>query len=181
MRLSLPSSATAVFTASLQFNNNIKSLSASVFETTTLRYDQRGMENFYLSEECSFVDHKQSNGNGESDVGILCDPERVCVRDYSSSLGGRCALRLSYSSEQLGNVSEINGISGYLDAKVHLSAEERGLQTCEKCVGTDACKGLDQNFIDTKIGCGSCRGKQACEGITGKYRRHLHMLLTLYF
>lgn len=146
MRLILTSaSATVVFTASLQPNNNVNAVLASVLDATngSLEY----VHDNYFFEECSFDASGQSSPN--IDVGVLncANPGHECVRDSTSSLGGRCTLRLDYSD----------------------GVEERKLQTCIKCQGVDACKNVPQAIIDNKIGCGSCNGANACHGLSCEY------------
>ena len=99
-----------------------------------------------LGEECYFAVSSSLRGH-EADAGILgcTDPEFVCVEDEISSLGGRCApIKM-----------------------VHRDLQDT--PACStKCEGVDACKGLDQNFIDNYIGDKSCCGTNACAYITGK-------------
>lgn len=150
MRLVLPSaSATAVFSASLQFNNNIRTVVASILDTATTNGPKGSARKTYISDECSFTKPPDDNRfTVNSDLGVLdcANPNYVCVQDANSSLGGRCTLRLDHT----------------------YSTDERELQTCVKCQGTDACKGLAQAVID-KIACGSCIGTKACEGLACKY------------
>lgn len=145
MRLLLPSSAALATT--LQFDN-ISSISSSVLDTTTSDNGEYEVDNYFF-EECSLINSpRRDNGNLERvDTGILnCAQNHKCIPDDTSSVGGRC-------------------VSVRSDDK--LAAVERTLQ-CDKCVGTDACKGLDQSFIDTRVGCGSCIGISACEGLSGE-------------
>jgi hypothetical protein len=79
-------------------------------------------------------------------------PNHLCIQDRSSTLGGRCALNVTYNNSTL-----------------EISAEERELQTtCIKCQGSNACQNLTQSFIDNNIGCGSCIGTSACAGVSGE-------------
>lgn len=69
--------------------------------------------------------------DASTDIGVLgCNAGFTCVQDESSSTGGRCA-----SIE-----------------------DKRELQTCVKCQGTQACKGLTLAFKNAFISCGSCIG-----------------------
>ena len=75
------------------------------------------------------------------DVGVLsCGAGEVCVEDSTSTMGGRCEIHVSPDDE----------------AAALEPQRERKL--CEKCVGENACYGVDQS----KIGCGSCIGVSAC-------------------
>ena len=97
-------------------------------------------------EECSFVTSLQLK-RPEADTGILgCKPNYVCVEDSLSSLGGRCVM----------------------GEKVHRHLQNTPACTA-KCTGTDACRGLSQDFIDNNIGDKSCCGEEACADITGKF------------
>lgn len=94
-----------------------------------------------VGSECNDFDFSSSNADDDVDVGVLtCDEHSLCVLDDSSSHGGRCIA----------------------------SSTSRELQTCTKCVGTNACGGLNQAFIDNYIGCGSCIGTNACSNIDGE-------------
>ena len=90
-----------------------------------------------LGEECSFV--SSSLRVDQADIGILsCAEDFVCVEDDRSSLGGRCV-----SADTM---------------------QHRKLNTCTKCQN-NGCPGLSQDFIDNKIGAGSCCENNACNGI----------------
>lgn len=79
--------------------------------------------------------------NAEADTGVLgCAVGFLCMEDHSSSTGGRC-------------VSKIEN-------------DERGLQSCTKCTGYNACEGLTEAFKVANIGCGSCNGEFACMGVS---------------
>jgi hypothetical protein len=81
-----------------------------------------------------------------SDVGILtCDAYSTCVQDETSYHGGRCVA----------------------------SSTSRDLQCAAKCTGKLACNGLSQAFIDNYIGCGSCNGPYACDGVDRKSYYHV--------
>jgi hypothetical protein len=87
------------------------------------------------SEEVDVVSYQANECafgiHAPADAGVLgCEAGFTCVQDKSSSTGGRCA-----SIE-----------------------EERELQTCAKCQGSNACKGLTTAFKNANIGCGSCNG-----------------------
>lgn len=99
-----------------------------------------------IGEECSFVTSLQLKSQ-EADTGILrCNPNYICVEDSLSSLGGRCVI----------------------SKKVHRNLQNT--PACSvKCTGTDACRGLSQDFIDNNIGDKSCCGYEACADITGKF------------
>lgn len=152
MRLVLPSaSATAVFAASMQLNGITHSVVASILDSATTNDPNGFARDTYISDECSYTEPSDGGHTAvNTDVGVLncANSNYVCVRDATSSLGGRCTLRLD----------DI------------YSTDERELQTCVKCQGTDACKGLAQAVID-KIACGSCIGTKACEGLACKYLR----------
>eukprot|EP00804_Cyclotella_cryptica_P029587 CCRYP_017311-RE/>CCRYP_017311-RE protein AED:0.04 eAED:0.04 QI:125/1/1/1/0.6/0.45/11/3431/292 len=78
------------------------------------------------------------NRTSTVDVGLLkCDSDFSCIRDATSSTGGRCIP----------------------------SSTSRSLQTCDKCIGYLACYRLSQTFIDDNIGCGSCIGNYSCAAI----------------
>jgi len=144
MRLILPSSA--VLGITLQFDG-ISSIASSVLDATTFDKGEHEVVGNYSSEECALISSSQRNKYNIDgvDTGILnCAQNYECIPDSTSSSGGRCVSVLS-------------------DGK--LATVERTLQ-CDKCVGTDACKGLDQSFIDTRVGCGSCIGTSACEGLS---------------
>ena len=146
MRLILPSSAVLAIT--LQFDG-ISSIASSVLDATTFDKGEHEVVGNYSSEECALISSSQRNEYNIDgvDTGILnCAQNYECIPDSTSSSGGRCVSVLS-------------------DGK--LATVERTLQ-CDKCVGTDACKGLDQSFIDTRVGCGSCIGTSACEGLSGE-------------
>jgi hypothetical protein len=98
-----------------------------------------------LGDECYFAMSSSLRGH-EADAGILgcTDPEYICVEDELSSLGGRCApIKM-----------------------MHRDLQDTPACTA-KCTGTDACKGLTQDFIDNNIGDKSCCGTNACAYITG--------------
>eukprot|EP00804_Cyclotella_cryptica_P000242 CCRYP_010191-RB/>CCRYP_010191-RB protein AED:0.13 eAED:0.13 QI:240/1/1/1/0.9/0.80/21/698/524 len=99
-------------------------------------------DSFSVGEECSFGTSSNLRGV-DADVGILSgcsDPDFVCVEDFTSDLGGRCAP---------------------------ITAKQRKLQTaCTKCTPASACEGLSQAFIENKIGEGSCCGEKACAGVS---------------
>lgn len=86
----------------------------------------------------------------DSDTGILslCAKDEVCFKDDTSNLGGRCGV--------------------LRDEEV---ARERRLVECvmsdgsagTKCVGTDACYGIDPDTV----GCNSCVGEYACKNAAG--------------
>jgi hypothetical protein len=88
----------------------------------------------------------------KSDVGILtcANPQDVCVKSSSSSLGGFC-------------------VSADVDIANRKLERERQLVTrhwCyytngtkgEKCHGWFACRNLSDSFIENNVGCGSCNG-----------------------
>jgi len=153
MHLILPSaSTTAVLTVSLHVI--IDSIAASILDPKS--QEEYGVENNFSMQECTYVGSTHEYVQGEADVGILCNSNQFCIPDSSSSLGGRCASRF-----------ERNSNHGKSD---QLHVEERGLETCIKCVGTKACEGLPQAFIDAKIGCGSCIGTSACHGLSSEYK-----------
>ena len=98
--------------------------------------------------ECSF-----SNGiqvDSSPDTGILsCGRGETCVEDTTSAAGGRCVRQEGVAVESHRHLAEActysDGTSG------------------TKCVGTNACTGLDT----ANVGCGSCIGTDACSGFYG--------------
>ena len=144
--------STASFSAALAASQailHIKS-TAAVASIVDLAYEtesqkQSANESHQSNDECSFVSSFNLR-KADADLGILSQcsaPAHVCVEDASSTLGGRC---------------------------VPVMSRERKLQTtCEtKCTPASACEGLSQDFIDNKIGQGSCCGEEACVGVSGK-------------
>jgi len=142
--------STASFSAALAASQailHIKS-TAAVASIVDLAYEtesqkQSANESHQSNEECSFVSSFNLR-KADADLGILSQcsaPAHVCVEDASSTLGGRC---------------------------VPVMSRERKLQTtCEtKCTPASACEGLSQDFIDNKIGQGSCCGEEACVGVS---------------
>jgi hypothetical protein len=103
-----------------------------------------GMECHDFHPSASIASTEQeSTRTGAVDVGLLrCDSNSSCIRDPTSSTGGRCFASSTF----------------------------RSLQICDKCIGDSACYGLIQSFIDNNIGCGSCIGNDACKGLNREFR-----------
>ena len=101
-----------------------------------------------LVTECTFT-----NGfkvEQAPNTGILsCGMGETCIEDETSSKGGRCVIleegAVVESHRHLLACTYKDGSSGTF------------------CTGTDACAGADAN----KIGCGSCKGDNACNGFDG--------------
>eukprot|EP00804_Cyclotella_cryptica_P018215 CCRYP_005958-RA/>CCRYP_005958-RA protein AED:0.44 eAED:0.44 QI:287/1/1/1/0.91/0.92/13/81/362 len=152
MRLVLPSaSATALFAASQAFTSRVHSAVAPTIDKTYNNSDQHhGSRQNYFGEECSFVNSFQRQ-EVEADIGILkcSSPNHVCIQDWSSSLGGRCTLSMTYNNSTR-----------------EIWTEKRELQTCIKCQGDKACDNLSPTFIANNIGCGSCNGASACADVS---------------
>ena len=99
-----------------------------------------------LGDECHFALPSSLRGS-DADAGILrcTEPGYICVQDKLSYLGGRCTPF----------------------KMIHRDLQDT--PACSfKCEGTDACKGLDQTFIDNYISDKSCCGTKACAYITGE-------------
>ena len=90
--------------------------------------------------------------DGHADIGVLgCGYGKVCVEDNTSSAGGRC-IKLKYATDFAESRRQLATGCQYLNGTYG-----------SKCVGLDACYGVDE----TKIGCGSCIGKYACDSMSG--------------
>ena len=90
--------------------------------------------------ECAFVDRIAVQKS--ADVGVLsCGVGKVCVEDSTSTVGGRCKLLAS------------------ADDEAAALEPQRERELCEKCLGNNACVGVDDL---SRIGCGSCIGVYAC-------------------
>ena len=108
-----------------------------------------------LGEECSFVSSglRKNKNHNKADTGILgCTVDHICVEGSRSYLGGRC----------------IPVDTAHQDLHRDLYSGTDDDDSCTKCAGRAACKGLTQDFIDNNIGEGSCCGKGACYGLSGK-------------
>ena len=97
-------------------------------------------------QECHFAS-SGLRGN-EADTGILgCTEHYICVEDEHSLLGGKCITTGMKRSLQIASP----------------------ITCATKCEGTDACKGMTQDFIDKNIGEGSCCGERACYNVNSKW------------
>ena len=92
--------------------------------------------------ECALADSVTVQKS--ADVGVLsCSVGEVCVKDSTSTMGGRCKDLVSPKDE-----------TAALEP-------QRERELCEKCEGWSACVNTDQS----KIGCGSCMGSMACRNL----------------
>jgi hypothetical protein len=97
--------------------------------------------------ECAFANGFKVHDN-PSDMGILdCGTDMICVKDASSSKGGRCATA---------DIGEA--------AKHHrqLIAEPCQYANGTNGVKCDPANACDGSVDSSKIGCGSCIGDNAC-------------------
>ena len=91
--------------------------------------------------ECALADSVTVQKS--ADVGVLsCSVGEVCVKDSTSTMGGRCKDLVSPKDETA-------------------LEPQRERELCEKCDGWSACVNSDQS----KIGCGSCMGRMACRNL----------------
>jgi hypothetical protein len=161
MRL-VPSASFSAAMAASQALLHIESTSAiAIVDAAYNSESQKHLIDSHLAkDECSFVASFNLRG-ADADTGILSscsDPEQVCVEDVTSSLGGRCAF-IASGSRRLGT-------------------------TCTtKCTPASACTGLSQDFINNRIGKGSCCGDKACVGMSSEWFRsrivHFHMFILI--
>jgi hypothetical protein len=125
---------------------------------STFNNDPSTIKNFKHGDECDFIDdtktttpHHNPDMILKVDTGVLnssCGNSGVCVKDASSSTGGRCIVTV---------------------AGTFLNSQEgrRQLIACQFADGTSGtkCNGLNAcaRITDlSKIGCGSCNGNEAC-------------------
>jgi hypothetical protein len=115
--------------------------------------------------ECPFA----NSFKVQADSGILaCEDGLMCVEDYTSSLGGRCADPTTNNEEDLAN--EYEKYDEFAAAESHrqlaICTAINCSQTCTytdgtsgvKCQGYRACQNIDPD----KVGCGSCHKDYAC-------------------
>jgi hypothetical protein len=109
-------------------------------------------------EECSpYPDFFKMSSR--ADFGILArcsNPQDVCIKNPTSSIGGTCGS----SSDDM---RPIDYNDSHVNQRQLLQAAtctyKNGTGGGTKCQGWNACFGLDEAFIESNIGCGSCNGQ----------------------
>jgi hypothetical protein len=117
--------------------------------------------------ECSFVASPETpEKDAEMDVGILINPcaeYEKCVKDETSSLGGRCVM---FGAEE-GFTKVHRDLSGACSGTPFpndcIPCTMQNGTAGKKCDWDQACNGVDT----TKVSCGSCNGPSACENAAG--------------
>ena len=142
MNLTIATAFIAASTTTSATSVSTSAVAASILEHENIKGSFRTASAKKQGVECTLANTADVH-SPDADLGDLssCNVGEVCVKDSTSKIGGRCELVVSANNEA--------------------AAAEPRRELCEKCTGTSACKGVDQS----KIGCGSCQGYQACSGL----------------
>jgi carbonic anhydrase/acetyltransferase-like protein (isoleucine patch superfamily) len=114
------------------------------------------------SNECTFVNGFKVRKT--PDTGILeCGMGETCVEDVTSSTGGRCVVLqdevLIESHRKLVSCNFKNGTLGEKCTNNACGTADQSKIGCGSCIGTNACVGWSG---DITVGEGSCLGNEAC-------------------
>jgi hypothetical protein len=116
--------------------------------------------------ECAFVASPETHEkDGESDMGILggCAENEQCVKDDTSSLGGRCAMFGAEEGVTKAHRDLVPSACSGTYPNDCIPCTMANSTPGKKCDGFIACDGVNT----TKISCGSCNGRLACRHAAG--------------
>jgi hypothetical protein len=118
--------------------------------------------------ECSIIASSTFRARvkeANTDMGILggCAEYEKCVRDASSSLGGRCIVLGAEEGVTKAHRDLASACSGAYPNECITCKMADGITPGKKCDGENACDGIDT----TLISCGSCNSPYACNGAQG--------------
>jgi hypothetical protein len=166
--MSISGARNAAFVVSFTFNevmaaiNLDHSIAGSASRSSRSHIETQGAE-------CAFVASPETpKKDAKSDVGIFaigCAGNEWCIKDESSSLGGRCSI--FHAEEGVAKAHRDLSSSGPCDANSDISCMNctmlDGTTAGRKCDGKSACN----NVNTTNVSCGSCNGVLACENAAG--------------
>lgn len=128
--------------------------------------------------KCAFVAPPETRKkDAESDMGILggCAKNEQCVKDDTSSLGGRCAIVGAEDSVTKAHHRDLSS-SGLRDTNSYtndcIECTMSDGTPGKKCDGAYACKNADTK----KVSCGSCNGMNACRIVVGPIGGNHHAM-----